>query len=55
VEGLYFKIAYGGAVVPMYLSGIKKKSEIYPYLAAIAIALTMGLHLVEISEVLKEM
>lgn len=54
VGGLFFKVSYGGAVAPMYISNIKKKSDIYPYLAAIAIALTMGLHLVEISEVLKE-
>jgi len=53
-EGLYFKISYAGSVVPMYLAGAKKrKADVYPSLAAIAIALTMGLHLVEISEVLK--
>lgn len=52
--GIYFKISFIGAMVPMYLSGAKKNEDIYPALAAIAIALTMGLNLVEISEVLKE-
>ena len=54
IVGIFFKISYLGSVVPIYLLDIKKKEDIYPALATIAVALVMGLNLVEISGVLKE-
>ncbi|MFZ2978802.1 MAG: Mur ligase family protein, partial [Candidatus Magasanikiibacteriota bacterium] len=54
VVGVYFKISYHGSMVPMYLFDAKKQEDVYPALAGIVIALVMGLNLVEISEVLKE-
>ena len=52
--GIYFKISYHGSMVPMYLFDAKRQEDVYPALAAIAIALVMGLNLVEITEILKE-
>lgn len=52
-EGMIFKLIYKGNVVPVFLPGVIGEHIIYPSLAAIAIALAMGMNLVEITQVMQ--
>ena len=52
--GTNFKVNYQGKIVPIWLMGTKSPEEIYPVLAAVAIGTALGLNLIEISQILKE-
>ncbi len=52
-EGLMFKVIYKGSIVPMYLPGVIGDHSAYPALASIAIGVTFGINLVDISKALQ--
>lgn len=51
--GVNFKIQYGGAIVPVFLPEVVGTQHVYAALAAVAVGLSYGLNLVEISERLR--
>jgi len=52
--GVNFKIEYDGNTIPVNLNGLLGKQHIYPSLAAIAAASSVGLNVVEVSQNLKD-
>lgn len=48
--GVNFKIQYGGAIVPVFLPEVVGTQHVYAASAAVAVGLSYGLNLVEISE-----
>lgn len=53
-KGMHFKMRYGGAVVPVFLSQVVGRQHIYAALAAAAVGLSYGLNLLEIAEELRK-
>lgn len=53
INGLRFKMKYGGSMVPVFLPNVLAKSSVYAALAAAAVGVTFDLHLIEIAEALK--
>lgn len=53
IKGVNFKIQYGGAIVPVFLPEVVGTQHVYAALAAVAVGLSYGLNLVEISERLR--
>jgi len=47
--GTTFRVDYGGASVPIELSGVLGNQHVYPVLAACAVGLSQDIHLVDIS------
>ena len=50
--GINLKFVFGGATVPIFLSGVLGRGQVYAALAAGAAGLSLGLNLVQISEAL---
>lgn len=53
IEGMSFKISYGGSLTPFRLKKAYGKPQVYAATAAIAVGLIFGLNLVKISEALE--
>ena len=53
-EGISFKVDYQGSVVPVRLNNVFGKQQVYTALAAIAVGLSLEMHLVELSQALGE-
>lgn len=51
--GVIFKVAHGGAVVPVKIFGVLGRQHVYAALAGVATGIALGMHLVEISEGLR--
>ncbi len=51
--GISFKVVFGQATVPFFLDGVVGKPGIYASLAGIAVGLSMGMNILQISEKLK--
>jgi UDP-N-acetylmuramoyl-tripeptide--D-alanyl-D-alanine ligase len=54
INGLKFKIKYGGSIVPVFLPNILGKGLVYASLAATAVGIIFDLNLIEISEALEK-
>lgn len=54
IEGMTFKISYGGTLIPFRLKKTFGEPQIYAATAAIAVGLIFGINLVKISEALEE-
>jgi UDP-N-acetylmuramoyl-tripeptide--D-alanyl-D-alanine ligase len=52
IEGISFKLNYGGSSVPVRLRNVLAKHQVYVALVAAAVGIEFGLNLVEISELL---
>ena len=53
LEGIKFKIAYGGSTVPVALPGVVGAHQINSALSAAAVGIALGMNLIEVSEGLK--
>lgn len=53
IEGIKFKINYGGSTVPVFLPGVVGAHQIDCALIAAAVGLALGLNLIEVAEGLK--
>lgn len=53
-EGISFKVDYQGSVVPVRLNNVFGKQQIYSALAALAVGISLDMHLVELSQALSE-
>lgn len=53
-EGISFKVDYQGSVVPVRLNNVFGKQQVYAALAAIAVGISLDMHLVELSQALGE-
>lgn len=54
IQGISFKVNYEGSSVPVRLSGVLGKQQVYTILPAIAVGLKFNMNLVEISESLSK-
>lgn len=52
IAGISFKVDYGGTSIPVNLKGILGTHQNYPALAAIAVGISQGLNLVDMSQAL---
>lgn len=53
-EGINFKLNYEGYTVPFWLSNVSSKSSIYNALSSAGVATALGVNLVEVSQILRD-